>query len=394
MDETGLRDRLASTAGRLHVDDPPIDSFVRMGRRRARRARVGLVAGAAAVVVVAASLTWSIASLTGLRGSPASQPRKPGQLDRFDVGGRPIRRVAIGGGAAWDILHDHGANGRLVLVRIDDRTREVRRIGGLAEPQYVTAGFGAIWVSACAPRTREDASCPETAVFELDPSTGRSLGSVRTGAGQSVSLVAGEGAVWVVVNVEGGGVLVRVDPRTLTVAATIPLPGCCGLDLAAGEGAVWVQNDRGVVEVDPKSNAVRRLIVVRDSDTLAAGGGFVWVNTGRFSRFAPVFLIDPRTGRAVRSIPGPGFGQPVFADGKLWIASPGEDRRIAIEYATAGASSFSPYPVSPKEGEPKEVTIGPGGPLVILAIGDGAIWTGTDESEQVIRIEVLAGLTN
>jgi hypothetical protein len=219
---------------------------------------------------------------------------------------------------------------------------------------------------------------------------------VDTLAGQAVSLAVGLGAVWEVVYVNGGGdVLVRVDPETLSLAATIPLPGCCGLDLAVGEGAVWVQNDKGVVKVDPSANKVESLIRLENTEELAVGGGFVWVNTARTSSSAPVALIDAASDRIIRSIPGPGFGTPVFCGGRLWIAVVGGGRRIAIQHVPRdGAASFSTHPVSPTEGPLKDGTVGFGGPGVILGIGDGAIWTGTDQSEQVIRIELPPSLTN
>jgi hypothetical protein len=394
MDEAELRERLEAEAVRLPVGDPPIDRFVEVGRHRRWRSRLRLSAAGVVVVLAASGLIWSISSLTGMgRGRVASSHE--GQVTRFDVPGRPIRRVAVGGGAAWFIVQEDGG-GRLILVRIDAQTGEIRTVKNVGIPQYVAAGFGSVWVSsatACVPKPppeAPDTPCSNTVLFELDPSTGETLARVPTGGEQIVSMAAGEGAVWIMLQPGGRDNLVRVDPRALRVVARIPLSGCCGTDIAAGEGAVWVLNDRGVTRVDPDTNRVVGFVRIKNADSLAAGAGFMWVNTGHVYRPADVVLVDPKTNTTVRSIVGPGFGYPMVFDGKVWIATLRKDRTIALEYAAPSASAFSRFPVALREGSTKSVLIGSFGNTAILGIGEGAIWTGTDNSWQIIRIDLEA----
>lgn len=394
MDEARLRERLKAEATRLRVGEPPIDRFVEVGRRRRWRSRVRLTAAGVVVVLAATGLIWSISSLSGVgRGRVASSHE--GQITRFDVPGRPIRRVAVGGGAAWFIVQEDGG-GRLILVRIDAHTGEIRTVKNVGIPQYVAAGFGSVWVSsatACVPNPPPEAAdtpCSNTALFKLDPNTGETLAQVPTGGEQIVSMTVGEGAVWIMLQPGGRDNLVRVDPGALRVVATIALSGCCGIDIAAGEGAVWVLNDQGVMRVDPDTNRVVGFVRIKNADSLAAGAGVMWVNMGHVYSSADVVLVDPKTNKTVRSILGPGFGYPTVFDGKVWIATLRKDRTIALEYAAPNATVFSRFPVAPREGSTKSILLGPAGNTAILGIGEGAIWTGTDNSWQVIRIDLEA----
>ena len=79
----------------------------------------------------------------------------------------------------------------------------------------------------------------------------------------------------------GAATVSRVDPKTNTVVATIPV-GVLGApaEIAAGEGSVWI----------------------------SAPG-------------VPITRIDPRTNRAAQRFTGEGGGALLVAHGSLWVAA-------------------------------------------------------------------------
>ncbi len=135
----------------------------------------------------------------------------------------------------------------------------------------------------------------------------------------------GEGAVWVA-SVEDG-TITRIDPATNQVAATIPVStgGDGPWDVVAGEGAVWVivgnqAHPSQVLRIDPATNEVAAHIDVHDISVLATGLGAVWV--GQFSQAdrGQLLRIDPATNRVVATIPvGPEPQDVAVGGGAVWV---------------------------------------------------------------------------
>jgi streptogramin lyase len=98
-------------------------------------------------------------------------------------------------------------------------------------------------------------------------------------------------AVWVLC--QGEGNVAKIDPKTITVAATIEVgvPGAGG-DIAAGEGATWVSSfGFPISKIDPKSGKVLQQFVGNGGDATRAGGGAVWLSNGRQGA---VWRLDPK----------------------------------------------------------------------------------------------------
>jgi YVTN family beta-propeller protein len=123
-----------------------------------------------------------------------------------------------------------------------------------------------------------------------------------------VGIVAGQDTVWVTARKPGAaGQLVRIDPRTGVVRATIPVgrdPGA----LAVGDSDVWVANeaDDTVARIDAHTNTVMATIpVVHVPVGVAIGEGAVWVvSRGSALLSLPaVSRIDPSTDAVVRMGP-------------------------------------------------------------------------------------------
>jgi virginiamycin B lyase len=104
-------------------------------------------------------------------------------------------------------------------------------------------------------------------------------------------LTVGEGAVWVLC--QGEGNVVKIDPKTVAVVATIEVgvPGGGG-DIAAGEGAIWVSAfGFPISKIDPKTGKVLQQFVGDGGDAIRATGGAVWLSN---LRQGVVWRLDPR----------------------------------------------------------------------------------------------------
>jgi hypothetical protein len=194
-------------------------------------------------------------------------------------------RIGIGAGGVW-ALASTGETSSDALVRIEPETGQALASTPLdPDPWYVAAGGGAVWVGF--PRS--------SVIQQVDATTNEVTGRIAL-PGDGVSAIAADDeAVWVEVfqdrsdqGQQNLASLVRVDPQTSEVVATIPLEGLSGYDdeIAIGAGAVWVagvnltgpSEERGsdLLRIDPVANSVSAVLPV-SAFSVAAGADAVWV---------------------------------------------------------------------------------------------------------------------
>jgi DNA-binding beta-propeller fold protein YncE len=188
--------------------------------------------------------------------------------------------------------------------------------------------------------------------------------------GNSLSLTAGYGAVWVT----GIGVTYEVDQVTGRIVRTIPTPGTfpdgCRSGIAAGAGAVWVTHGcRGIYRIDPRSGRVTASLRVPDvGDAIAVADGLVWVTDYN----GCVLRIRPRTGQVTGKPIAVGFGGwwLTVGAGALWVTSTfGNGAVTGLDLATGAAEAFGSSAVSD-----------------VSAAGAGSLW-----SSQVKRVDPATG---
>lgn len=133
------------------------------------------------------------------------------------------------------------------------------------------------------------------------------------------AIVTGYSGVWASTL---SGSVVRIDPSTNQVGATIPVSGIGEFSrLAAGAGAIWVTHSGSVARIDPTTNSVTANIDVGGPLLgIAASESAVWVTTQGTSG-SELVTIDPATNQP--------SGQPVslpdgatdlaYVQGKLWV---------------------------------------------------------------------------
>jgi YVTN family beta-propeller protein len=173
-----------------------------------------------------------------------------------------------------------------------------------AQPYDATFAYGAAWATSNGVGELE----------RIDPAKNRVVKRWKlTGA---VGVVGAFGSIW---GAGSNGVL-RVDPVTNKVVATIAAPGA-GWTAASGD-AVWVTTSGGAVaRIDPATNTVAATVGLKAAvlGDPAVVGGMLWVPQVRENSIA---VIDPATNTVVRTVKA-GAGPFVVTEiaGEAWVPS-------------------------------------------------------------------------
>jgi DNA-binding SARP family transcriptional activator len=362
--------------------DPTLDlpRSVRVSNSVRRRSRRRLAAVAAAAGVAAAA---ALAFVLGPRGSDhtvivrnnsvAVVDARTNQIIDDIVTGDYPGPLAAGDRSVWV-----GNIGDDTIIAIDAETREPGFAVAVQQPLDLAVSWSRLWIAngtsfasrqpsgggtiqcrGCrfgvntttkvGPRDQENASPatvasdgrsvwagdgPSRTIFRLDSATGRVIERVRGVDGSAIAI--GYGGVWVAEPRRGD--VARIDERTATVVARIPVPGD-PTRVAAGAGGIWVTaphpqaavwHRRSVVwRIDPETNKrVAAIAVPPTSRRVAVGAGYVWVTSGTYqgepgvpAAGGSLSKIDPDTNRVVGTIKL-GFRPDgvVVVDGLVWIA--------------------------------------------------------------------------
>jgi hypothetical protein len=261
------------------------------------------------------------------------------------------------------------AAGGLVL-RLDPVTRRTVVVPGIetAVPPVVelTAGAGAVWATTTAGRP----------LLRIDPRTARVAASLSVPA-QAVA--ANRSGVWAVCCEAGTrrGQLTRLDPATGRVAQVIGLPGHA-YAVGLGASGVWVRGTGELLwRIDPISNRVVATIPLPSrttfrgdaGDTSEPGGDIavtedaVWVSD---PAAATVWRIDPRHNQVDGTHwEADGSDLAVTADGMVWASS---DTRLL---GLGGSEVRGPRRNLHELGTDRITAV--------AAAGDGGLWLGTPQ---------------
>jgi streptogramin lyase len=279
-------------------------------------------------------------------------------VDAVEVGTGPSS-VVVGEGAVWVL------NGEERTVsRINPQSRESQTLGTGTTPSDLAVGGGYVWIVS---------SCPEGAVFRLDPRSNHieRLVALRSACHlpePSPNYIAhAAGSLWVA-NIDATPVW-RIDADSGAVEATIPTPpattgAAAGAGIATGEGAVWVNRHDAVVRIDPSTNSPTTISVPHEFGWIAVGEGAVWTADNRILSGQPpdqgiLWRINPARDTATGTIRvGTGALGIAVGAGSVWVAS-----------SIAGTVSR----VDPRE-DAVDVTIRVGLTPRGVAVGEGAVW--------------------
>jgi hypothetical protein len=246
-------------------------------------------------------------------------------------------------------------------------------------------------------------------VLRVDPATGRALAvpGVEAGEPPVVDLTAGAGAVWA--ETSAGGLL-RIDPRTARLTASLPGPVSA---VAASGGGVWAvccdgRIRRGrLTRLDPASGRVIAAVGLPGRPlAVGAGPGAVWVRGAE----GWLWRVNPTGDRQTGAIRLPTVpegaelpGAVVGAEQVVWVSDPGVAvvRRVDLLSRTedrweADGGDLAVTPGGTVGATSDTRRLGLGGPQVrgprrnlhelktdritaAAAAGDGGLWLGTPQ---------------
>jgi streptogramin lyase len=271
---------------------PAVDARAAIGERAEQRRR------RRRLLLVPATLLFTATILAGLTYAFRAGLRPPGPAEEgsIRVPGEPVEAIAAGD-ALWVLTQEPGCDGPVCsgfVAKIDPRRGEVVEQIPMTSPQAAAAGAGSIWVASFAddtvvrldPATAQiEATIPLTLPFEVVEGDDRFL---------PFDLDATDDAVWVST---GRGVVAHISPSTNDVVAMARLPEGTGGPVAIGETGVWVADGlNGAIRVDPETYRVSDAVRLDDEagkrlsvNTLVARDGAIWV-VGNWAR--PIGDLD------------------------------------------------------------------------------------------------------
>jgi streptogramin lyase len=173
-----------------------------------------------------------------------------------------------------------------------------------------------------------------------------------------------DGSLWILEPDVGEPLVLRLDPETGGKQATIPVGGRLCQGIIAAFDALWACSDRGMVRIDPRTNAVTariRYASPRAFGRPAASDDAIWALAGDVVPTS-VVRIDPRTNRVTATYRlGHTAGNLAFGSGAVWISSPMDGLLLRLDPRTGKITvAVDDLPA------PTVVATGQGGVFVIL----------------------------
>jgi hypothetical protein len=277
-----------------------------------------------------------------------------------------VSGLAVTPGAVWAV---HGQ----AISRVDSTTMRQTAVTG-----WKPAG-GQQLLGIAADPSGVWATVFDLGVLRIDPASAKVVARIRVETEQPPAV--GAGGVWVVCcggDTQGNaGRLVRIDPATNRVRATIKLPGLPDA-VGADAGGVWVRGALGGIwRVDPATNRVVATIRVPGGLGSTRGGVLVgragvWVSD---PDHATVYQIDPRRARLLDArFEADGNALAQLSDGTAWVRANGM-RLIGL----GGQGPVRTIVLS----DPNNNRV------TALAAGPQALWAGTDTGT-LVRINPAA----
>ena len=164
------------------------------------------------------------------------------------------------------------------------------KIGGTAD--WVLVTDDAIWVASTKPY----------AVLRIDPATNKIVATVKVSGEACSGLAFGFGSIWVPICGEKPE-LVRIDGAKNTVSSTLPIaPAAPEGGIATSEDSVWMVTDKNgtLNRIDPSTNGVRqRISIPPGSYNPVFSNGVVWI-TGVES--SVLTAVDADSGKVLESV--------------------------------------------------------------------------------------------
>jgi class 3 adenylate cyclase len=171
----------------------------------------------------------------------------------------------------------------------------------------------------------------QSVITRYDQVSGKQKGRLVVD-GLPADLRFGNGALWFLAK---GGALTKIDPLRFKVVATYDTNTFAPGVVVPIAGYVWICDCEvgKVIQFDPRTEQVVRTLTLAQKGFLfgvdSIDGTTVWLLDPGASTLTP---IDPSTGKPGRPIGVPAqITDATIANGSIWVASPGEIRRVDLQ---------------------------------------------------------------
>jgi streptogramin lyase len=239
-------------------------------------------------------------------------------------------------------------------------------------PTGIVAGFQSLWVE----------EHRGTDVVRVDPRTDRVIATVKVGHGGCQEPTVGFGHVWVA-PCDDSTKVSEIDPATNQVVGGFTATGATGF----ADGSIWAPSYSGtkLLRVNPRTLKTVAKLPVVGMEAIQAGG-YIWdanvnYNNGIYNR--TITKIDPKTNKAVAVIHTGGigdYGYMTYADGSLWLKGDGTPALVRVNTSTDAATTYQvPHVSSLSEFDD-----------VWVAAGLGSIWF-RNSDDSVTRVDPKTG---
>jgi virginiamycin B lyase len=214
----------------------------------------------------------------------------------------------------------------------------------------------------------------------------RPSATIKVGGTADWVLIADD-AVWVA-STKPYGVL-RIDPATNKIVATVKVSGEACSGLASGFGSIWVPvcgKKPALVRIDATKNTITASLPIAPTGPeggITTSGDSVWMAADKNDTLT---RIDPSTNNVRQKISIPhGSYNPIFSDGIVWITGIESNVLTAVDAATGKV--LESVAVGPK---PRFLTSG-GGSIWTLNQGDGTV-SRVDEKSRKVTATIQVGI--
>jgi streptogramin lyase len=229
-----------------------------------------------------------------------------------------------------------------------------------------------------------DGSAPAGNLYRLDPTSGRIVDRIPGAVGGWPAI--GAGGLWLSTAAGDLDVLTRVDLTTFRVSRVhVSGPGELPHGVAYADGSLWtaVPASGDVLRIDPRTNAVRQRIHLRDDagqepQSLVGDGSRLWVadSSGLVTR------VDARTGKVTSRLQLPARE----------VGLVGVDPHRHVAYATSLTSTSLYQFNTPTDGPDtfgRELALPAAvdGSVAAAAIGPDRVWVATLNPDVVLGID-------
>lgn len=240
-------------------------------------------------------------------------------------------------------------------------------------------------------------STPAAATATTSPSASQSVApageSIEDRAEVTIEDVAGEpdwplegfGSIWLLAADSEEPSMLRLDPATNEIIATVPIPGRGCQGFTASDDALWACVDDGAVRIDPATNAIVGEVDFASGSVasrLAFGDGSVWAIGAEDGAPNELVRIDPAAMTAAAIPLGHGVATLAYGFDAVWLTAPQDGMILRVDPATEQVTEHATG-----LSRPQTVVIGPDS-LWVTLFGAEEV---APEEPTVVRIDPADG---